>query len=89
MKIEILNSNPDSIKHLFQYIEKHIPKNMTLSPIWVEFSLVEYNEYEIDGKHQMDIYLYDYYDDLDNCADISIEDANLLFNNLDYSSSFY
>ncbi|MBS5931498.1 MAG: hypothetical protein KIC94_01375 [Clostridiales bacterium] len=52
----------------------------------VEFILVEYDEYEIDGTPVMDIYLYDYYDNLDNCADFSIEDANLLFNNIDFKS---
>lgn len=77
MKINICNYTPQSITALLNVLLSNLPKDISPTPISIdiEFAKIEVN----NATNIMSVTPYDYYDNAGKSAEMEIDDANLLF----------
>ncbi|MBQ6787411.1 MAG: hypothetical protein IJO85_06790 [Lachnospiraceae bacterium] len=85
MKIELLNYTPISIAEFLIALDKNLPNNICLSPITLSLSFLDI---QIDCDNKMTVINYDYLADTGLPAEFELEDANMLYDDLEWNNEF-
>lgn len=85
MKIEILNYTPTSIAKFLKTLEKNLPNGICPSPITLDLSFLDIT---VDCNNQMTVTNYDYFSNTGNTAEFSLDDANMLFDEIEWHQDF-